>query len=92
VSIRSRYNDDRFDDPKVLWEVIQSDIENVIMLDIRFEMAKLTDCKLKLYLFIPGSFTLQEKIINDHAISHITIDDSWPMFYILSNLTNNDKW
>jgi len=48
-SIRSQYNDDKFNDQKVLWEAIQSDIEKVIKLDGRFEMAKLTDRKFELY-------------------------------------------
>ena len=82
-SIRSRYKDDKFDDPKVLWEAIQTDFEKVIKLDGRFEMAKLTDCKLEQYPSISEWITAQEKIINDLAICDITIDDAWRKFYIL---------
>jgi len=52
-------------------------------------MAKLTDCKLKLYPSISGLITGQEKIIDDLAICDITIDDAWRKFYILSHLPNN---
>jgi len=51
-SIRSRYNGDKFDHPDVLWETIRSDFEKVIKLDGRYEIAKLTDCKLELYLSV----------------------------------------
>ena len=91
-SIRSRYKDDKYDDPKVLWEAIQTDFEKVIKLDGRFEMAKLTDCKVEQYPSISEWITAQEKIINDLAICDITIDDPWRKFCILSNLRNNDEW
>jgi hypothetical protein len=81
-----------FDDLKVLWEAIQSDFEKVIKLDGRFEMAKLTDCKLELYPSISEWITVQEEIINDLVISDITIDDAWRKFYIHSNLPNNKEW
>jgi hypothetical protein len=51
-SIRSQYKDDKFDDRKEFWEAIQTDFEMVIKLDGRFEMAKLTDCKLELFPFV----------------------------------------
>jgi hypothetical protein len=53
-------------------------------------MAKLTDCKLKLYPYISEWIAVQEQIINDLLICNITIDDEWPMFYIISNLPNHD--
>jgi hypothetical protein len=84
LSIRSRYKDDKFDDPKVLWEAIHTDFKKVIKLDGRFEMAKLTDCKLEQYPSISEWMTAQEKIINDLAICDITIDDAWRKIYILS--------
>jgi len=90
-SIRSGYKDDIFNDPKVFWEAIQSDFEKVFKLDGRFEMAKLTDCKLELYPSISEWITGREKIIDDLAICDITIDDVWRKFYILSNLPNNDE-
>jgi len=91
-SIRSRYKDDKFDDPQVLWEAIQTDFEKVIELECRFEMAKLTDCKLEQYPSISKWITALEKNINDLAICNITIDDAWRKIYILSNLPNNKEW
>jgi len=91
LSIHSRYNDDKFDDLKVLWEAIRSDFEKVIKLDGRFEMAKLTNWKLQLYPSISEWITAQEKILHDLAICDITIDDAWGKFYILSNLPNNEE-
>jgi len=91
-SICSLYKDDKSNDPKILWEAIPSDFNKVIKLDGRFEMAKLTDCSLELYPSSCELITAQEKIINDHAICNITIDDAWRTFYILSNLPNEDEW
>jgi hypothetical protein len=46
-SVRSQYTNERFDDPKVLWDTIKSDFEEIFKLDGEYEMAKLTTCKLK---------------------------------------------
>jgi len=61
-----------------------------IKLDGRYEIAKLTDCKLN--PSVSESITVQEKIFNVLAICDITIDNTWQKFYILSNLPNDDEW
>ncbi|KAF8241204.1 hypothetical protein K440DRAFT_666543 [Wilcoxina mikolae CBS 423.85] len=48
-SVRSRYTEEKFDGPKVLWDRIKSDFEEIIKLDGEYEMAKLTTSKLESY-------------------------------------------
>ena len=83
-SVRSRYSDEKFDDPKVLWDTIKSDFEEIIKLDGEYEMAKLTTCKLELYPSVTEWITAQEKIIK--------VEDRWRRFYLLVNLPNTDEW
>jgi hypothetical protein len=47
-SIRQRYRHSEFDDPKVLWDTIKVDFEEVIKLDGKHEQQKLATCKLEL--------------------------------------------
>jgi hypothetical protein len=91
-SIWSRYTDDKFDDPKVLWDTIKSDFEKVVKLEERHGMAKLIECKLELYPSVSEWITAQEKLINDLAICGIKVDDEWRKFCILSNVPNTNEW
>jgi hypothetical protein len=67
-------------------------LEKVIKLNGRYEMAKLTSCPLKSYSSVTEWISAQDKIINDHAVCDITIEDSWREFYIMSNLPNTEEW
>jgi hypothetical protein len=75
-----------------LWDTIKADIQKVIKLDCRYEMAKLTSCQLKLYLSVTECIPAQDKIINALAICDITIEDACRKFYIMSNLPNTEEW
>jgi hypothetical protein len=88
----SRYTDEKFDNPKVLWDTIKSDFEKIIKLDGEYAMAKLTTCKHISYPSVTEWITAQEKIINDLAICDIKVEDRWRRFYLLLNLPNTDKW
>ena len=79
-------------EPKQLWDRITADFENVIKLDGRYEIAKLTSCQLESYPSITEWISAQDKIINNLAVCDITIEDTWREFYIISNLPNNEEW
>ncbi|KAF8533639.1 hypothetical protein BDD12DRAFT_898355 [Trichophaea hybrida] len=74
-SLRSRYMDEKFDDPKVLWDRIQSDFDEIIKLDGEYEMGKLTTCKLKSYPSVTEWITAQEQIINHLAICSNRVEE-----------------
>jgi len=79
-------------EPKYLWDRIKTDFEKVIKLDSRYEMAKLTSCQLESYPSVTEWISAQDNIINDLAVCDITIEDSWRIFYIMSNLPNTEEW
>jgi len=90
TTIQIRYRD--LTEPKQLWDTITADLENVLKLDGRYKMAKLTSCQLESYPSVTEWISAQDKIINDLAVCDITIEDSWRKFYILSNLPNTEEW
>ncbi|KAF8248543.1 hypothetical protein K440DRAFT_642236 [Wilcoxina mikolae CBS 423.85] len=91
-SIRSRYTAEKYNDLKVLWDAIKTDLEKAIKLDVRYQMAKLAACKLKSYSAVTEWIMTQEKYINDLAICGVKTEDEWRKFYILSNLLNTEQW
>jgi hypothetical protein len=92
ASIRQRYRDAKFDDPKVLWDTIKADFENVIKLDGKHEQQKLATCKLEDFPSVTEWIAAQDKIISDLAICGITVTDEWRIFYIMSNLPKSADW
>ena len=88
-TIQIRYRD--LTEPKQLWDTITDDFGKVIKLDGRYDIAKLTSCQLKSYPSVSEWISAQDKIINDHAVCDITIDDSWRKFYFMSNLPNTEE-
>jgi len=60
--------------------MIKADLESVIKLDGRNEMAKLTARQLESYPSVTEWISAQDRIINDLAICDITIEDSWRKF------------
>jgi hypothetical protein len=77
---------------KQLWDTIKADVEKVIKLDRRYEMAKLTSCQLESYPSVTEWIPAQAKIINDLAVCDITIEDSWRKFDMMSTLPNTEEW
>ena len=61
-------------------KMIKADLESVIKLDGRNEMAKLTARQLESYPSVTEWISAQDRIINDLAICDITIEDSWRKF------------
>jgi hypothetical protein len=92
ASIRQRYRDPKFDEPKVLWDTIKSDFEEVIKLDGTHEQQKLATCKLEDYPSVSEWISAQDKIISDLTICNITVTDEWRIFYLLSNLPRSAEW
>jgi hypothetical protein len=92
ASIRQRYRDAKFDDPKVLWDTIKADFEEVIKLDGKHEQQKLATCKLEDFPSVSEWISAQDKIISDLAICSITVTDEWRIFYIMSNLPKSAEW
>jgi hypothetical protein len=89
-TIQIRYRD--LTEPKQLWDTIKTDMEKVIKLNGRYEMAKLTSCQLESYPAVTEWISAQDKILNALAVCDITIEDSWRKFNIMSNLPNTDEW
>jgi len=64
----------------------------VVKLESQYEIAKLTSCHLESDPSVTQWISAQDKIINNHAVCDITIEDSWRKFYIMSNLPNTEEW
>ncbi|KAA8893080.1 hypothetical protein FN846DRAFT_914474 [Sphaerosporella brunnea] len=73
-SIRQRYLALKYDDPRVHWETIQSDFENVIQRDGQNEQQKLATCKLEDFPSVTEWIAAPDHIINDLAICGIELE------------------
>jgi len=89
-TIQIRYRD--ITKPKELWDMGKTDFEQVMRLNGRYKIAKLTSCQLESYLTVTEWISDQDKIINHLAVCDITIEVSWNKFYIMSNLPNTYEW
>jgi hypothetical protein len=89
-TIQIRYRD--LTEPKQLLQPIKADCEMVIKHDGRYGMAKLSSCQLVSPPAVTEWISAHDNITNYRAVCDITIEDSWRIFYIMSNLPNTDEW
>jgi hypothetical protein len=84
--IRACYEDQKFEDPAILWAQIRTDFEKLIKRDGRWEITILSNAKMEDFQSITEWQAFQNRIIKDLTICSVTLDETICSHWTLEGL------